>query len=88
MRVCGCHRPLKAVSESRRPASFVQAMTDFKRATAELTSLDDLLSSLTTDESTPAPEKLEKLAAAKARTTMTKYRHKVVRLYYALCVVL
>lgn len=42
-------------------------MTEFKRTTEDIVSLEELFSIITTDVSTTAPEKMDKVAAAKVR---------------------
>lgn len=47
-------------------------MTEFKRTTEDLVSLEELFSVILTDVSTTAPEKMDKVAAAKV-TKITRY---------------
>ena len=44
-------------------------MTEFKRTSEELAKLEEVLNGLTSDSSTPAPEKLETFSSAKVSST-------------------
>lgn len=53
---------------------WLLAMTEFRQTTEELASLEALLSLLSSDVSTPVPEKLQKFASAKASKKVKRNR--------------